>query len=87
MDVKTTSMLKFLDKEIELPLKDRTNPTFLMFLAQIEYIELYHGDGLLWYSHLKEKYGLCFGSKKLETKIENILISNKKRGIRNTSEK
>lgn len=77
---KISSSIKFLDKELELSEKDRKDPVVLMFLSQIEIMELKYGDGLLWYNHLKENYGVQFGDINVETKLQNLLISNQKRG-------
>ena len=77
---KISYSIKFLEKELELNEKDRRDPTFLMLLSQIELMELKYGDGLLWYNHLKDNYGIQFGDQAVETKVENILIANQKRG-------
>lgn len=80
-EVTTTATLTFVGEELEVSIKDRTDPIFLLYLSQIEHSELYNGDGLLWYKHLRENYGIRFGNEKTEMRIENILISNKRQGI------
>lgn len=85
--VVTTATLIFVGEELEVSIEDRTDPVFLLFLSQIEHSELYNGDGLLWYKHLKENYGIKFGDERTENRIKNILIANKKKGISDTSSK
>ncbi len=80
-DVTTTAILTFVGEPLEVSIEDRTDPIFILFLTQIEHTELYKGDGLLWYKHLKDNYGIKFGDRKTETRIENILIANKRQGI------
>lgn len=80
-DVTTTATLIFVGKELEVSIKDRVDPIFLLYLTQIEHSELYNGDGLLWYNHLMKNYGIRFGDSRTETNIKNILIANKTQGI------
>lgn len=82
-----TTIIKFLDKELEITIKDRKDPLFLMFLSQLELIELKYGEGILWYRHLKNNYGISFGNKKTESQLERILLENTKRDRKNESEK
>ena len=77
----TTSIIKFVGEDLEISIQDRTDPVFLLYLSEIERAELYNGEGLLWYKHLKDNYGIRFGDKEVETRMENILISNKKKGL------
>lgn len=81
-DIKVSSTLKFLGDDLELPEKDRTDPITLMFISQIELVELKYGDGLVWYRRLKTNYGLQFGNQEVESRIEDILIKNRNRGIK-----
>ena len=76
-----TTTIKFLGENLEVLMKDRINPMFIIFLSQIEFIELKHGDGLLWLKHLRDNYGLELGNSATEQRVENILLSNGKRGI------
>ena len=80
-EVTTTATLIFVGSKLEVSIEDRTDPVFLLFLAQIEQLELYKGEGLHWYKRLKENYGIKFGNEKTEMRIENILIANKKQGL------
>jgi hypothetical protein len=79
---KITSTIKFLGKDLELGYTDRTNPMVLMFISMIEMNELYHGDGLIWFGKYKNNYKINFGDNKLGEQIENILISNKNKGVK-----
>lgn len=67
--------LKFLNEILQMSEEDRTDPTLLMLIAQVEMVELLKGGGLAWWRHLKNDYKFKI-QLQLDLQIENILISN-----------
>lgn len=66
--------INFLDKQIFLLEKDRKDPLILMLIANVERAEKLNKDGYVWYTHLRDNYGLRL-EPNLEKQLTDILIS------------
>lgn len=62
------------NKTLHLLPSDRTDPLVLMLLANVERVELKDKEGLIWYSHLRDNYGLRL-EENLESQLLEILMS------------
>lgn len=65
--------LPFLGKVLQLTKADRSNPTILLMLSQIERTEIDKKDGFVWYTHLRDNYGLRL-ERDLEKQLQDILM-------------
>lgn len=75
----TKSTVKFLGKNVNVTQKEREDPTFLLYLSLLQFVELKHGEGLLFMMDMKKNYGLSPSSTTTENAIETILLRNKER--------
>lgn len=63
----------FLGSKIILKQEDRENLQFMLFLSMIEREEEKHKDGYLYYTTLRDRYGIRFDLE-LEQQIEDLLL-------------
>lgn len=78
---KKTVIIKFLGEDLEISMKDRIDPVFIMFISLVELVEMKYNEGELWVEHLEKNYGLTLGNASTRKRMMDILLNNTKREI------
>lgn len=76
-DNNISSSVTFLGEELVLPMNNRKDTSFMLYLSLIELIELKYGDGMIWLQHMERNYGLSPVEDSVKKDIKTILTNHK----------